>query len=84
MPPQKQRTTTEPDTGANGNEAPRQEFVGLLTKKQIAPLLGDVSQATISARMADGSLPYIKLGGRVLFDWDSVRAALIRRQRGAQ
>jgi excisionase family DNA binding protein len=55
----------------------------LLNKKEICPLL-HISQPTLSTRMADGSIPYIKLGGRVLFDWDSVRAALIRKQRGAQ
>jgi hypothetical protein len=34
-------------------------------------------------RMADGTIPFICAGGRrLLFDWPSVRDAMLRRQRG--
>ena len=42
-----------------------------------------VSRATLGNWMRDGKIPYIKNGGRrVLFDWPTVREALLRKQRG--
>ena len=42
-----------------------------------------VSRRTLHNWMKDGTIPYIKTSGRrVLFDWPSVRAALLRKQRG--
>jgi hypothetical protein len=58
----------------------RHEYVGLLTVPEILPLL-KISRRTLNSRIADGSLPAIKLGKRLLFDWESVRQSLIRRQR---
>ena len=42
-----------------------------------------ISRGTLRNWMANGSIPYIKSGGRrILFDWPSVRDAMLRRQRG--
>jgi hypothetical protein len=43
-----------------------------------------ISRRTLWELRKKGVIPWISLGGRVLFDWESVRAALIRQQRGAE
>jgi predicted site-specific integrase-resolvase len=54
---------------------------GFLTTSQLLERL-PISRRTLSTHRAKGLIPYILLGGRVLFCWDSVRAALLRQQRG--
>jgi hypothetical protein len=79
---EKQAETVQ--AGATGESAEkslaRREYIGLLTVPEILPLL-KISRRTLNSRIADGSVPAIKLGKRLLFDWDSVRQSLIRRQR---
>lgn len=41
------------------------------------------SRGTLRNRMKDGTIPFIRAGGRrIIFDWPSVRDALLRMQRG--
>lgn len=40
-----------------------------------------ISRRTLYAWRLRG-LPYVKIGGRVLFDWVTVRAWMLRQQRG--
>jgi hypothetical protein len=56
----------------NEAEAPR-EFIG---RTEVARRLGK-SLRTICYWMADGSLPYRKFKGSVLFEWDKVKAAVL-------
>lgn len=55
---------------------------GFKSESQILPLLG-VSRRTLSSWRERGLIPFIRLPGsrRIIFDWESVRAALLRRQR---
>jgi hypothetical protein len=71
-------TNTEPA----GGTLTRREYIGLLTVPEILPLL-KISRRTLNSRVADGTLPSIKLGKRLLFDWPTVRQSLLRRQREA-
>jgi hypothetical protein len=59
------------------------EESGFLSSDQLLKRL-PISRGTLRNWCANGSLPYIKAGGarRILFDWPSVREALLRRQRG--
>ncbi len=41
-----------------------------------------VSKRTWGYWKAQGIVPFIRIGRRVLYDWPSVQAALMRRQRG--
>jgi predicted DNA-binding transcriptional regulator AlpA len=42
-----------------------------------------VSRRTLFNYRANGKVPYVRLGGRrILFHWDSVKAALLRHQQG--
>jgi hypothetical protein len=58
----------------------RREYIGLLTVPEILLLL-KISRRTLNSRIEDGSVPAIRLGKRLLFDWPSVRESLLRRQR---
>jgi hypothetical protein len=42
-----------------------------------------ISRGTLNNRMKDGTIPFIKLGHRVVFDWATVQESLLRRQRQA-
>jgi Helix-turn-helix domain len=42
-----------------------------------------VSRGTLLNWRKAGKIPAIEIGGRVLFDWPSVQAALLRLQRGS-
>jgi predicted site-specific integrase-resolvase len=57
---------------------------GFLSEVQILPRLG-VSRRTLANWRTRGLIPYIRPPGsrRILFDWESVRAALLRQQQGA-
>ena len=54
---------------------------GFQTESQILALVG-VSRRTLKNWRDRGLIPFVKLPGsrRILFDWESVRAALLRRQ----
>jgi predicted site-specific integrase-resolvase len=56
---------------------------GFQSTSQILPLLG-VSRRTFGTWRKRGLIPYVRLPGsrKLLFDWASVRAALLRRQNG--
>jgi predicted site-specific integrase-resolvase len=56
---------------------------GFLNESQILPRLG-VSRRTLATWRCKGVIPYIRPPGgrRILFDWDSVKAALMRQQQG--
>jgi predicted site-specific integrase-resolvase len=56
---------------------------GFLSESQILPRLG-VSRRTLANWRCKGVIPYIRPTGgrRILFDWDSVKAALMRQQKG--
>jgi excisionase family DNA binding protein len=63
------------------NETP----VGFLSATQMLERL-PVSMGTLRAMTKNGKIPAIRLKGhrRVLYDWDSVRAALLRAQRESE
>jgi hypothetical protein len=54
---------------------------GFIDEKQLLARL-PISRGTLGNWKAKGLLPYIKIGRRCLYDWASVQAALLRRQRG--
>jgi hypothetical protein len=54
-----------------------------LTVNQLLDRL-PISRRTLSEHRKKGLIPWISIGGRVLFDWESVRSALIRQQRRAE
>ena len=51
-----------------------------LTVNQLLDRL-PISRRTLANHRADGKIPEVRLGGRVLFHWPTVEAALLRRQR---
>jgi predicted site-specific integrase-resolvase len=57
---------------------------GFKSEKEILLLVG-VSRRTLKSWRERGLIPYVKLPGsrRILFDWDSVKSALMRQQQGA-
>ncbi len=72
-----------PETSA-GQRTPatEPEEQGFLSADQLLTRL-PISRGTLRNWCADGSIPYIATPGRrILFDWPSVRAAMLRRQRG--
>jgi predicted site-specific integrase-resolvase len=58
---------------------------GFQSESEILPLVG-VSRRTFKNWRDRGMIPYVRLPGsrRILFDWDSVRAALLRQQKETQ
>jgi excisionase family DNA binding protein len=55
---------------------------GFLSAEQLLQRL-PISRGTLRNWIKAGKLPVIRLTGRrLLFDWESVRTALLRRQRG--
>ena len=56
---------------------------GFIDEKQLLARL-PVSRGTLCNWKAKGFLPFIKIGRRCLYDWASVQAALLRRQRGGR
>lgn len=54
--------------------------VGFLNEKQLLEKV-PVSRRTLFSWRAQNKIPWIQMGGRVLFDWESVRNALLRQQR---
>ena len=63
--------------------APLAALAVFLTLKQLRERL-PLSERTIRGEIKKGHIPCIKLHGarRLLFDWESVRTALLRQQRG--
>jgi hypothetical protein len=61
------------DASANRKTGAPREIIG---RKEVAQRLGK-SLRTICYWMADGSLPYRKFKGSVLFEWDKVKAAVL-------
>lgn len=59
------------------------EYLGLLTVAGILEKL-PISRRTLCDHIKHGRIPAIKLGRRILFDWESVRAALLRQQRASE
>lgn len=57
------------------------EPVGFLTVNQLLERL-PISRRTLAKHRMAGKIPSIQLGDRVLFDWATVREALLRQQRG--
>jgi hypothetical protein len=56
----------------------RAEFIN---EKQLLARL-PISRRTLGYWKANGTIPFIKIGRRCLYDWPSVQGALLRRQRG--
>jgi hypothetical protein len=54
---------------------------GFKSETEILQLV-PVSRRTWGNWKAKGIVPYVKLGRRCLYDWESVRKALLRLQRG--
>ncbi len=63
-----------PENGVRGEP-------GFIDEKQLLARL-PISRGTLGNWKAKGLLPYIKIGRRCLYDWASVQAALLCRQRG--
>lgn len=53
----------------------------LLTTKQLLDRI-PVCSRTLDNWKASGVLPFIKIGRQCLYDWEHVRAALLRNERG--
>jgi len=75
------RPKPEAGTGDEKLSVMSDPWSGVFDKPQLLRLI-PWSPGTLSNRMRDGSIPFIKMGSRVLFDGPSVRAALLRQQRG--
>jgi hypothetical protein len=75
------------DTRENGNRSELTQTLPSETRfmdeKQLLRKL-PISRRTLGYWKAKGILPYIKIGRRCLYDWESVQSALLRRQRGGQ
>jgi hypothetical protein len=56
---------------------------GFLSEAQILARI-PVSRRTLGSWKAKGILPFIKINRRCLYSWDSVREALLRKERGGQ
>jgi hypothetical protein len=56
---------------------------GFIDEKQLLARL-PISRGTLGNWKAKGLLPYIKIGRRCLYDWTSVQASLLCRQRGGR
>ena len=56
---------------------------GFIDQKQLLARL-PISRGTLGNWKAKGLLPYIKIGRRCLYDWASVQASLLCRQRGGR
>ena len=54
---------------------------GFIDEKRLLAKL-PISRRTLGTWKAKGILPYIKIGRRCVYDWASVRRALLRRQKG--
>ena len=54
---------------------------GFINEKQLLARL-PVSRRTLFNWRASGKIPCVRLGGRILFHWTSVEAALLRHQQG--
>jgi hypothetical protein len=72
-------TTTETPTASDSADqsAGKPLNSGLLTKKQIAEALS-VTERTISKWQNRSWLPFIKIGGRILYPWPEAREAIKR------
>jgi predicted site-specific integrase-resolvase len=68
-------------TKAN-QEAPPHDG-GFLSQSELLPRLG-ISRRTLANWRRRGLIPYVKLPGsrRLLFDWQNVKAALLRQEKG--
>jgi predicted site-specific integrase-resolvase len=58
---------------------------GFLSESQLLPRLG-VSRRTLKTWRDRGLIPFCRLPGsrRILFDWESVRGALLRAQKNTE
>jgi hypothetical protein len=68
--------------GFLAKQAPQHE-AGMINEREILRLV-PVSRRTWGTWKAKGIIPFIKLGRRCIYDWSSVREALLRRQRGGE
>ena len=79
--------TARSDMRENGNRSEVNQTLPSETRfmdeKQLLRKL-PISRRTLGYWKAKGILPYIKIGRRCLYDWESVQSALLRRQRGGQ
>ncbi len=71
------QTASPGDTGQHDNPE------GFLTVTQLLERV-PISRRTLANHRRKGLIPWIDLGGRVLFNWESVKAALLRRQRASE
>jgi hypothetical protein len=60
----------------------RKQFIGFQNEKAILEKV-PVCRRTLSEWKRNGIIPYIKAGSRCLYDWESVRAALLRLERNS-
>jgi hypothetical protein len=82
--------STAATTGASQPQA-RRDFLALNQDQH----LGFIDEPTVLVRVPvcrktwgkwrkKGLIPYVRIGRRNLYDWESVRAALLRMQRGGE
>lgn len=64
-------------------ETPEPEPTGLLDTPEVAKRLR-ASEGSIDNWRKANLIPWIQLGRSVRFDWEQVKAALLRRQRAAK
>ena len=62
---------------------PYPEQLGFLNEKQLLMRI-PICRRTLTTWKRKDIIPYVAVGGRVLYDWQSCRQALLRRQRGAE
>lgn len=79
----------EEQAAPTGKELTRHELIastpeaGFIDEAEILRKV-PVSRRTWGNWKAKGIVPFIKMDRRCLYDWASVKAALLRRQRGAE
>ncbi len=55
--------------------------VGFLNEAEVLERI-PVSRSTLSTWKEGGVIPFIRVGRRCLYDWPSVKSALLQRQKG--
>jgi hypothetical protein len=71
------------DVGDEPKQTAAERQHGFLGEKEILALV-PVSRRTWGNWKSGGLIPFIKIGRRCLYDWESVRKALLRMEKGGQ
>lgn len=78
-----------PGEGATKTQLSREEFKALTARPTVEGFLDEpeilhrvpISRRTLGDWKSKGVIPFIRIGRRCLYDWESVRSALLRKQK---